>query len=96
MLIGNDTSILNNFFNSDYEFIPYIKEDLSAYVNKYCIYWYRQQANYYDAEERFMEKGWRRLTEKNLGIPREKLNEDSIYNAKKSLSDNVFVTELDT
>lgn len=96
MLISDDTSILNNFFNSDYEFIPYVKEDLSAYANKYCIYWYRQQANYYDAEERFMEKGWRRLTEKNLGIPREKLSEDSIYNAKKSLSDNVFITELDT
>lgn len=94
MLIGNDTSILNNFFEPNYEFIPYVKEDLSIYANKYCIYWYQYQANYYDVEERFMEKGWRRLPDKNLGIPTEKLSEDSIYNAKKSLNSSTFITEL--
>jgi hypothetical protein len=94
MLIGNDTSILNNFFELNYEFIPYVKEDLSIYANKYCIYWYQYQANYYDVEERFMEKGWRRLPDKNLGIPTEKLSEDSIYNAKKSLNSSTFITEL--
>lgn len=94
LLIGDDTSILNNFFEPNYEFIPYIKEDLSIYANKYCIYWYRYQTNYYDAEEQFMEKNWRRLPNKNLGIPTEKLSEDSIYNAKKSLNNSTFITEL--
>ena len=95
-LISDDASVMNNFFTQNYTFIPYIKEDLSGYANKYCIYWYRYQPGYYDVEERFMEKGWRRLEDKNLGIPKEKLSEDSIYNAKKTLSDSVLVIELNT
>ena len=96
ILISDDASVMNRFFEARYTFIPYVKEDLSGYANKYCIYWYRYQPNYYDVEERFMEKGWRRLEDINLGIPREKLSDDSIYNAKKTLSDSVLVAELNT
>ena len=96
ILISDDASVMNRFFEARYTFIPYVKEDLSGYANKYCIYWYRYQPNYYDVEERFMEKGWRRLEDINLGIPREKLSDDSIYNAKKTLSDSVFVADLNT
>ena len=96
ILISDDISVMNRFFEAQYTFIPYVKEDLSGYANKYCIYWYRYQPNYYDVEERFMEKGWRRLEDINLGIPREKLSDDSIYNAKKTLSDSVFVVDLNT
>ena len=96
ILISDDTSVMNRFFEARYTFTPYVKEDLSGYANKYCIYWYRYQPNYYDVEERFMEKGWRRLEDVNLGIPREKLSDDSIYNAKKTLSDSVFVADLNT
>ena len=95
-LISDDASVMNNFFSADYEFIPYIKEDLSIYANKYCIYWYRYQPGYQDDDERFMEKGWRRLSEQNLGVPKEKLSENSLYNAKKTLSDSVLVVELNT
>lgn len=96
ILISDDASVMNRFFEARYTFIPYVKEDLSGYANKYCIYWYRYQPNYYDVEERFMEKGWRRLEDVNLGIPREKLSDDSVYNAKKTLSDSVFVADLNT
>lgn len=96
ILISDDVGVMNNFFKADYIFLPYIKEDLSMYANKYCIYWYRYQPGYYDVEERFMEKGWRRLEDVNLGVPRERLSKDSAYNAKKTLSDSVLVVDLNT
>lgn len=96
-LLADDKGILDRYFEMDYNFIPYIKEDFSSYANKYCIYWYRYEPGYYDITERFMEKGWHRLPDKNLGLPKEPLKEDSLYNAKKPLSpEGILTRDLDT
>lgn len=97
MLLNDDKGKMNAFFNSEYKFEPYVKTDFSDYDNKYCIYWYRYEPGYYDVNERFLEKGWHRLEDKNLGLPRERLSEDSEYNAKKALSpEGILIRNLDT
>lgn len=97
MLLNDDKSKMDAFFNSEYKFEPYVKTDFSDYDNKYCIYWYRYEPGYYDVNERFLEKGWHRLEDKNLGLPRERLSEDSEYNAKKALSpEGILTRNLDT
>lgn len=97
MLLNDDKGKMNAFFNSEYKFEPYVKTDFSDYDNKYCIYWYRYEPGYYDVNERFLEKGWHRLEDKNLGLPRERLSEDSEYNAKKALSpEGILTRNLDT
>ena len=61
----------------------YQTPDLSAYDNKYCIYWYRWEKDYIaPSNEKIMPDGWRRLTpsdlvnytlgdsdQKNVGLP---------------------------
>lgn len=63
LMDGNETK-LNAFFKSNYNYVLY-KSDIKPedYANRYCIYWYRREPNLpLDPSERFMEKGWRRLT----------------------------------
>ena len=44
---------------------------VKKYENKYCLYWYIKEPGYLDEKERFMEPGWRRLTEfNNKGLPK--------------------------
>lgn len=99
-LLDDDTAKMTAFFRAGYIFEPYGKTDFSNYDNKYCIYWYRYEPGYVDANELFMEKGWHRLTGENvqnLGLPKERLSEDSIYNAKKVLSpEGILERNLDT
>lgn len=97
MLLNDDKGKMDTFFTPDYEFESYVQTDFSDYDNKYCIYWYRYEPGYYDVNERFLEKGWHRLEDKNLGLPRERLSEDSEYNAKKTLSpEGILTRNLDT
>lgn len=40
----------------------YVKKDLKAYDNKYCIYWFRYEKDYVSDEiHQFMPNGWHRL-----------------------------------
>ena len=49
------------------EFKTYQEQDLSAYANKYCIYWYRYEKDYVSTDiEQLMPDGWRRLTPDEL------------------------------
>lgn len=44
------------------DFKTYQAQDLSAYDNKYCIYWYRYEKDYVSSDiEKLMPDGWRRL-----------------------------------
>lgn len=97
-LLADDANKMNAFFMPGYNFESYGRTDFSDYDNKYCIYWYRYEPGYVDLEERFLETGWHRLSKKlNVGLPSEKLNGDSIYNAKKPLSsEGILEVELDT
>ena len=90
MLIGDDTSILNNFFNSDYEFIPYVKEDLSAYANKYCIYWYQYQNGY--EGDAFGASDWKLLDVNNVGLPDP--TDEGKYPPKATAADSNAVLHL--
>lgn len=96
-LLDDDVNKMSNFFLPGYSFEPYNKTDFSAYDNKYCIYWYRYEPGYISTDELFMEKGWHRLSDKNLGVPRTRLTEDSEYNAKKVLApDGILLRNLST
>ena len=97
MLLSDDAGKLDAFFRPGYEFEPYGRTDFSEYDNKYCIYWYRYEPGYVDINERFLESGWHRLKDVNVGLPRARLSDDSIYNAKKPLSpEGILTLELDT
>lgn len=50
-------------YDTKTEFKTYKEQDLSAYANKYCIYWYRYEKDYQNTDvEALMPDGWRRLT----------------------------------
>jgi hypothetical protein len=60
---SNNKQKLDAFFEDGYKYVKYattIKEE--DYANRYCVYWYRYVPDYYDSEERFMSRGWQRLT----------------------------------
>lgn len=87
MLDGVEENI-EAYYEEDYIYEPYVKEDLSSYHNKYCIYWYRYIPGYVNEQERFMEKEWQRITVdmagnsmKNFGLP-SKNEETDYYNPK--------------
>ena len=51
---------------------------VSMYANRYCIYWYRYVDNYLDPDEKFMPKGWQRITQlTNMGLPDEYFTGDT-------------------
>lgn len=94
----NHKTMIENYFWNTYKFVRYKKTDYSQYDNKYCIYWYRYEKNYFDKDERFMEKGWRRLSEpeyKNLGLPTESIMIDGVkYLDKKPKTGEGILTRL--
>ena len=94
----NHKTMIENYFWNSYKFIRYKKTDYSQYDNKYCIYWYRYEKNYFNKDERFMEKGWRRLSEpeyKNLGLPTESIMIDGVkYLDKKPKTGEGILTRL--
>ena len=94
----NHKTMIENYFWNSYKFIRYKKTDYSQYDNKYCIYWYRYEKNYFNKNERFMEKGWRRLSEpeyKNLGLPTESIMIDGVkYLDKKPKTGEGILTRL--
>ena len=94
----NHKTMIENYFWNSYKFVRYKKTDYSQYDNKYCIYWYRYEKNYFNKDERFMEKGWRRLSEpeyKNLGLPTESIMIDGVkYLDKKPKTGEGILTRL--
>ena len=69
---GVDYNTLQSYKNTKTQWKSYIKKDLSAYDNKYCIYWFRYDKDYVNNEvHQFLSNGWRRLTElpRNIGVP---------------------------
>lgn len=94
----NHKTMIENYFQNTYKFVRYKKTDYSQYDNKYCIYWYRYEKNYFNKDERFMEKGWRRLSEpeyKNLGLPTESIMIDGVkYLDKKPKTGEGILTRL--
>ena len=62
VLDGTDYAELLTY-DTKTEFKTYKEQDLSAYANKYCIYWYRYEKDYQNTDvEALMPDGWRRLT----------------------------------
>lgn len=62
VLNGVDFTLLQTY-QTKTNFKAYQEQDLSAYHNKYCIYWYRYEKGYKNADqESLMPDGWRRLT----------------------------------
>lgn len=96
--MSNHKTMIEDYFWDTYKFVKYKKTDYSQYDNKYCIYWYRYEKNYFDKDERFMEKGWRRLSEpeyKNLGLPTESITIDGVkYLDKKPKTREGILTRL--
>ena len=94
----NHKTMIEDYFWDTYKFVKYKKTDYSQYDNKYCIYWYRYEKNYFNKDERFMEKGWRRLSEpeyKNLGLPTESITIDGVkYLDKKPKTREGILTRL--
>lgn len=91
-LMENNLTESNQYFSPDYQFIPYKRVDFSDYENKYCIYWYRYEPGYYNEAETFMEREWRRLDAKNVGLPSAFIERDGLkYFAKKPDVDEGFL-----
>ena len=60
-------------------FKTYQEKDLSAYANKYCIYWYKYEKDYVDTNpEALMPAGWRRLTAEELNPSEDKNSPHSV------------------
>ena len=109
---GNDARI-NAYFKDGYDYKPYVtKIDETLYSNRYCIYWYRYIPGYVDEEERFMESGWKRLTQrkefdrtssattvvKNYGLPSAIVTVDGIdyYEKRPDVGEDTITRVLDT
>ena len=84
---GINQTLLSSYKNTKIYWKSYIKKDLSQYDNRYCIYWFRYEKNYKNAEPyQFLSSGWRRLTDipHNIGLPGPgEIIDTKIYNAKK-------------
>lgn len=96
-LMENNLTELNQYFSPDYQFVPYERVDFSDYENKYCIYWYRYEPGYYNEAETFMEREWRRLDTKNVGLPSIFTERDGLkYFAKKpEVNEGFLKVDLD-
>lgn len=96
---GNDKRI-DDYFREDYEYTPYVTEvDESLYENRYCIYWYRYVPGYVDETERFMESGWKRLTEyNNHGLPSATITVDGVeyYEKRPDVGEDCITQIMDT
>ena len=95
-LLKDNQALLDGYYALQYEFTPYVKTDFSDYENKYCIYWYRYNPESQEAPDRFMEKGWDRLTEKNLGVPNKSVEVNGLlFNDKKpAATEGILTKEL--
>lgn len=96
---GNDARI-NAYFRDGYNYVPYVTEvDETLYENRYCIYWYRYIPGYVDETERFMESGWKRLTEyDNYGLPSATTIVDGIeyYEKRPDIGEDCITQIMDT
>lgn len=96
---GNDNRI-NAYFKDGYKYEPYVTEvDETLYENRYCIYWYRYIPGYVDETERFMESGWKRLTEyNNHGLPSATTVVDGVeyYEKRPDINEDCITQIMDT
>lgn len=96
---GNQTRI-EAYFKDGYNYEPYVTEvDETLYENRYCIYWYRYVPGYVDETERFMESGWKRLTEyNNYGLPSAVVSVDGVdyYEKRPDVGEDIITQVLDT
>lgn len=99
LMNGNDTRI-NNYFKDNYNYEPYVTViDETLYSNRYCIYWYKYIPGYNDKTERFMDSGWKRLTEyNNHGLPSAIISIDGIeyYEKRPDVDEDSIIQVLDT
>jgi hypothetical protein len=73
--------------------------DETLYENRYCIYWYRYIPGYTDETERFMESGWKRLTEyNNYGLPSATTVVDGVeyYEKRPDIGEDCITQIMDT
>lgn len=96
---GNQTRI-EAYFKDGYDYKPYVTEvDETLYENRYCIYWYRYIPGYVDETERFMDSGWKRLTEyNNHGLPTAITSVDGVnyYEKRPDVGEDSIIQILDT
>lgn len=96
---GNQARI-EAYFKDGYDYKPYVTEvDETLYENRYCIYWYRYIPGYINETERFMDSGWKRLTEyNNYGLPSATTNVDGIeyYEKRPDVGEDSIIQILDT
>lgn len=96
---GNQTRI-EAYFKDGYDYKPYVTEvDETLYENRYCIYWYRYIPGYVDETERFMDSGWKRLTEyNNHGLPTAITSIDGVdyYEKRPDVGEDSIIQILDT
>ena len=96
---GNQARI-EAYFREGYDYKPYVTEiDETLYEKRYCIYWYKYIPGYEDETERFMDSGWKRLTEyDNHGLPSAVLNIDGIdyYEKRPDVDEDSIIQVLDT
>lgn len=96
---GNQARI-EAYFKDGYDYKPYVTEvDETLYENHYCIYWYRYIPGYVDETERFMDSGWKRLTEyNNHGLPSATTSVDGIeyYEKRPDVGEDSIIQVLDT
>lgn len=96
---GNQARI-EAYFKDGYDYKPYVTEvDETLYENRYCIYWYRYIPGYVDETERFMDSGWKRLTEyNNHGLPTAITSVDGVnyYEKRPDVGEDSIIRILDT
>lgn len=89
-LMDGNYDKLTAYFGADYEYNLYATTvDETLYENRYCIYWYRYIPGYVDENERFMESGWKRLTQKK-DFDRKSSSEEIVRNYGLPSATNVI------
>lgn len=94
-LIDNNKTILDELIlNGQQE--EYQAKDFSVYDNKYCLYWFKYEPNYYDTTEyAFLGRNWKRLEEKtNVGLPTtyDEVRNEIQYLPKKPNAEESFLS----
>lgn len=99
-LTEDNQARIEAYFKDDYDYEPYVTEvDETLYENRYCIYWYRYIPGYVDETERFMDSGWKRLTEyNNHGLPTAITSVDGVnyYEKRPDVGEDSIIQILDT
>ena len=70
--IEKSNGLMNAIKQSGYKVIPF-REEYETFIqenaNRYCIYWYRYNKGYENAEDNFIQKDWQRITFPSGAVP---------------------------